>query len=62
MEFNELIADFATRHKVENLVAVDGAATFANLLLEANLIPGGAGVVACGQFAGKALEVTAGLR
>ena len=70
MEFNELIADFATRHKVENLVAedgaaaldidgiivtivargdlltfsseigeppVEGAATFANLLLEANL-------------------------
>lgn len=26
MEFNELIADFAKRHKVENLVAVDGAA------------------------------------
>ena len=26
MEFNELLADFATRHKVENLVAVDGAA------------------------------------
>ena len=26
MEFNELIADFATRHKVENLVAVDAAA------------------------------------
>lgn len=73
MEFNELIADFATRHKVENLVAVDGAAaldidgiiitivakgdtltfsteigeppvdgaaTFANLLLEANLMSG----------------------
>ena len=73
MEFNELIADFATRHKVENLVAedgaaaldidgiivtivargdlltfsseigeppVEGAATFANLLLEANLQSG----------------------
>ena len=26
MEFNELIADFAKRHNVENLVAVDGAA------------------------------------
>lgn len=26
MGFNELIADFAARHKVENLVAVDGAA------------------------------------
>jgi len=25
MEFNELIEDFATRHGVENLVAVDGA-------------------------------------
>ena len=73
MEFNELIADFGTRHKVENLVAVDsaaaldidgiivtivakedvlilsaeigeppadGAAAFANLLLEANLQSG----------------------
>jgi len=26
MEFNKLIEDFGTRHKVENLVAVDGAA------------------------------------
>ena len=26
MEFDQLIADFAKRHKVENLVAVDGAA------------------------------------
>ena len=26
MEFNQLIADFAKRHNVENLVAVDGAA------------------------------------
>ena len=26
MEFNDLIADFATRHQVENLVAVDSAA------------------------------------
>jgi len=26
MEFNELISDFATRHKVGDLVAVDGAA------------------------------------
>ena len=26
MEINELIADFASRHKVEDLVAVDGAA------------------------------------
>ena len=26
MEFNKLIEDFAVRHKVENLVAVDGAA------------------------------------
>jgi len=26
MEFNQLIADFAKRHKVEDLVAVDGAA------------------------------------
>lgn len=26
MEFNKLIADFGTRHKVENLVAVDDAA------------------------------------
>jgi len=26
MEFNKLIADFAKRHNVENLVAVDGAA------------------------------------
>ena len=26
MEFNDLIADFATRHKVDNLVAIDGAA------------------------------------
>ena len=26
MEFNELIADFGSRHKVENLVVVDGAA------------------------------------
>ncbi len=25
MEFNELIDDFAKRHNVENLVAVDGA-------------------------------------
>lgn len=73
MEFDQLIADFSTRHKVENLVAIDGAAaldidgiivtivskgetltfsaeigeppaegsaTFANLLLEANLHPG----------------------
>ena len=73
MEFNELIADFAKRHKVENLVAVDraaaldidgiiviivnkgemlnlsaeigeppvdGAADFANLLLEANMQSG----------------------
>ncbi len=70
MEFNELIADFATRHNVENLTAIDnaaaldidgitvllvsngdiltisaevgeppaeGAAVFANLLLEANM-------------------------
>ena len=27
MEYNELIADFAKRHNVENLVAVDGAAS-----------------------------------
>ena len=27
MEFNELIADFAKRHNVEDLVAVDGAAS-----------------------------------
>ena len=27
MEFNELIADFSKRHNVENLVAVDGAAS-----------------------------------
>lgn len=73
MEFNELLADFAKRHNVENLVVVDGAAsldidgiivtivandetltlsaeigeppaegagTFANLLLEANLQSG----------------------
>ena len=73
MDFNELIADFASRHEVENLVAVDdaaaldvdgiivtivakggvltftaeigdppaeGAATFSNLLLEANMQPG----------------------
>ena len=73
MDFNELIADFANRHKVENLVAVDdaaaldidgivvtivakggeltfsaeignppaeGAAAFANLLLEANMQSG----------------------
>ena len=73
MEFNELIADFSKRHNVENLVAVDGAAsldidgiivtivandemltlsaeigeppvegaaTFADLLLEANLQSG----------------------
>lgn len=26
MEFNDLIADFSARHKVENLVVVDGAA------------------------------------
>jgi len=26
MEFDQLIADFSTRHKVENLVAIDGAA------------------------------------
>ena len=26
MEFNKLIEDFGARHKVENLVAVDGAA------------------------------------
>ena len=26
MEFNKLIADFATRHQVENLIVVDGAA------------------------------------
>ena len=73
MEFNELIADFAERHKVENLVVIndaasldidgiivtivakgelltlsaeigeppaEGAAAFANLLLEANLQSG----------------------
>lgn len=73
MEFNKLIADFGTRHKVENLVAVDdaaaldidgiivtmvarddvltisadigdppaeGAAVFADLLLEANMQSG----------------------
>ena len=73
MEFNKLIADFGTRHKVENLVAVDdaaaldidgiivtmvakedmltisaeigeppveGAAAFADLLLEANMQSG----------------------
>ena len=73
MEFNDLIADFGTRHKVENLVAVDdaaaldidgiivtlvakgdvltisadigeppaeGAAAFADLLLEANMQSG----------------------
>ena len=73
MEFDELISDFAVRHKVENLVAIDGAAaldidgiivtivskgelltfsaeigeppaegaaTFANLLLEANMASG----------------------
>lgn len=27
MEFDELIADFAKRHNVENLVAIDGAAS-----------------------------------
>lgn len=27
MEFSELIADFAERHKVENLVSIDGAAS-----------------------------------
>ena len=27
MEYNELIADFAARHNVENLVSVDGAAS-----------------------------------
>ena len=27
MEFNELIADFSKRHNVENLVAIDGAAS-----------------------------------
>ena len=27
MEFNELIADFAERHKVEDLVSIDGAAS-----------------------------------
>ena len=29
MEFNQLIDEFAKRHNVENLVAVDGAASLA---------------------------------